>query len=85
MKANKVKGSIIIFSHIYSLITKVGNIHHSSPKGGPKMLTETLALEYAKHSIKIKSIASRTITISGKRTQEQSVDEKRKGAPENHD
>lgn len=85
MKANKVKGSIIIFSHIYSLITKVGNIHHGSPKGGPKMLTETLALEYAKHSIKIKSIASRTITTSGKRTQEQSVDEKRKGAPENHD
>lgn len=78
MKANKVKGSILNISSVHQVIPKVENVHYGVTKGGLKMLTETLALEYAEQGIRINSIAPGTITTPGNPTQEQDAEEKEK-------
>lgn len=78
MKANKVKGSILNISSVHQVIPKVENVHYGVTKGGLKMLTETLALEYAEQGIRINSIAPGTITTPGNPTQEQDAVEKEK-------
>lgn len=78
MKANKVEGSIINISSVHQIIPKVENVHYGVTKGGLKMLTETLALEYAELGIRINSIAPGTITTPGNPTDKQDAEEKEK-------
>lgn len=51
------KGVIINMSSVHEKIPRPHYVHYSASKGGVKMLTETLALEYAKHGIRINAIA----------------------------
>lgn len=56
LKKNK-KGIIINMSSVHEKIPKPHFSHYSASKGGVKMLTETLALEYAQKGIRVNSIA----------------------------
>lgn len=59
-----VKGSIINMSSVHQKIPKPYHVHYASSKGGLKMLTESLALEYAPYGIRINSIAPGAITTT---------------------
>ncbi|MCL6456888.1 MAG: glucose 1-dehydrogenase [Gorillibacterium sp.] len=52
-----VKGSIINMSSVHQKIPKPFHVHYASSKGGLRLLTESLALEYAPHGIRINTIA----------------------------
>lgn len=50
-------GRIILFSSVASLTPTPGSLHYSASKGGVNMLGKTLALEAAKHNIRVNVIA----------------------------
>jgi NAD(P)-dependent dehydrogenase (short-subunit alcohol dehydrogenase family) len=56
MKDNKT-GRIVLFSSVASLIPTPGAIHYSAAKGAVNMFGKTLALEAAKHNIRVNVIA----------------------------
>ncbi|WP_128330915.1 glucose 1-dehydrogenase [Apibacter sp. HY039] len=56
LEKNK-KGIIINMSSVHERIPKPHFVHYSASKGGVKMLTETLALEYAQKGIRVNCIA----------------------------
>ena len=78
MKAQGIKGNIINISSVHQIIPKIENTHYAVTKGGLKMLTETLALEYAEEGIRINGIAPGTITTPGNPTDTQDAEEKEK-------
>ncbi|NOU88404.1 glucose 1-dehydrogenase [Paenibacillus sp. LMG 31460] len=57
MLAHNILGNIINVSSVHQKIPKPLHAHYASSKGGLRMLTETLALEYAPHGIRINTIA----------------------------
>ncbi|WP_077624042.1 glucose 1-dehydrogenase [Sediminibacillus massiliensis] len=75
MIENDVKGSIINISSVHQQIPKVENVHYSATKGGLKMMTETLALEYADRGIRVNSIAPGTIETPANPVSEKSAEE----------
>lgn len=76
MADNGVKGSIINITSVHQTIPKVENAHYGVTKAGLKMLTETLALEYAEQGIRINAIGPGTINTPANPVHEQ--DEKTK-------
>ncbi|MFT8321280.1 MAG: SDR family oxidoreductase [Bacillus sp. (in: firmicutes)] len=53
---NDRKGNVINMSSVHEQIPWPTFVHYASSKGGMKMLTETLALEYAPKGIRVNSI-----------------------------
>lgn len=78
MSENKIRGSIVNITSVHQAIPKVENVHYAVSKGGLKMLTETLALEYAEQGIRINSIAPGTINTPANPAEEQDPEEKKK-------
>lgn len=56
-KKTQLQGSIINLSSVHETIPWPKFAHYAAAKGGTKMLTKTLALEYAKQNIRINSVA----------------------------
>ncbi len=56
MIENKIKGSIINMSSVHEIVPWPHFVHYASSKGGMRMLTQTLALEYAPHGIRVNNI-----------------------------
>src|SRR5699024_2277091 len=52
------KGSIINISSVHEIIPWPHYAHYTASKGGVKLLTHTLALEYSRHRIRVNIIAS---------------------------
>lgn len=65
MLENEIKGTIINISSVHQQIPKINNTHYATTKGGMKMMTETMALEYANKGIRINAIAPGTIETEG--------------------
>jgi glucose 1-dehydrogenase len=57
MLDHKIKGSVINMSSVHQQIPWPHFAHYAASKGGIKLLTETLALEYASDGIRVNSIA----------------------------
>ncbi|MGN1402316.1 MAG: glucose-1-dehydrogenase [Bacillus sp. (in: firmicutes)] len=57
MVENNIKGSIINISSVHDQIPWPQFAHYAASKGGVKLLTETLALEYAPYGIRVNSIS----------------------------
>lgn len=62
MLANDIKGNILNISSVHQKIPKPFHAHYASSKGGLRLLTETLALEYAPHGIRVNTIAPGAIS-----------------------
>ncbi|WP_433942964.1 glucose-1-dehydrogenase [Paenibacillus sp. SN-8-1] len=56
MLEKKIKGSVINMSSVHEKIPWPHFVHYAASKGGIKMLTETLALEFAPQGIRVNSI-----------------------------
>lgn len=56
MLENNIKGSVINMSSVHERIPWPHFVHYAASKGGIKMLTETLALEFASKGIRVNSI-----------------------------
>ncbi|GLB47104.1 glucose-1-dehydrogenase [Philodulcilactobacillus myokoensis] len=54
---HKVKGNIINMSSVHEQIPWPTFAHYAASKGGSKLFTETIALEYAKRGIRVNAIA----------------------------
>ncbi|WP_033543183.1 glucose 1-dehydrogenase [Planococcus sp. CAU13] len=78
MTENGVKGSIINITSVHQTIPKVDNAHYAVTKAGLKMLTETLALEYAEQGIRINAIGPGTINTPANPVHEQDEEGKQK-------
>ena len=57
MLEHDIKGSIINMSSVHEMIPWPHFVHYAASKGGIKLLTETLALEYAPKNIRVNNIA----------------------------
>lgn len=57
MLEHNIKGNIINISSVHQKIPKPFHAHYASSKGGLRLLTETLALEYAPQGIRVNTIA----------------------------
>ena len=57
MLEHGIKGSIINMSSVHDKIPWPHFVHYAASKGGVKLLSETLALEYAPHGIRINNIS----------------------------
>lgn len=55
--SKNIKGSIINISSIHQKVPWAQYVHYAASKGGIKLLTETLALEYGKKGIRVNAIA----------------------------
>ncbi len=53
---NKIKGNIINMSSVHEMIPWPTFVHYAASKGGIKLMTETLALEYAPKGIRVNNI-----------------------------
>lgn len=53
---NDIKGNVINMSSVHEMIPWPLFVHYAASKGGVKLLTETLALEYAPKGIRVNSI-----------------------------
>ncbi|MEX6700710.1 SDR family oxidoreductase [Peribacillus frigoritolerans] len=53
---NGIKGNVINMSSVHEMIPWPLFVHYAASKGGVKLLTETLALEYAPKGIRVNSI-----------------------------
>ncbi|MFT9848800.1 SDR family oxidoreductase [Aneurinibacillus sp. REN35] len=56
MLAHNIQGSIINMSSVHEMIPWPHFVHYAASKGGMKLMTETLALEYAPKRIRINNI-----------------------------
>jgi glucose 1-dehydrogenase len=54
---NDIQGAIINMSSVHEIIPWPHFVHYAASKGGIKLMTQTLALEYAPKKIRINSIA----------------------------
>lgn len=78
MADNGIKGSVINITSVHQTIPKVENAHYGVTKAGLKMLTETLALEYAEQGIRINAIGPGTINTPANPVFDQNDEEKKK-------
>lgn len=78
MSENKVQGSIVNITSVHQAIPKVDNVHYAVTKAGLKMMTETLALEYANQGIRINAIGPGTIHTPANPAEEQEGEERAK-------
>ncbi|KAG2963277.1 hypothetical protein PC120_g27552, partial [Phytophthora cactorum] len=62
MLEHDIKGRIINISSVHEVIPWPHFLHYAASKGGVKMMTETLALEFAPKGIRVNSIAPGAIT-----------------------
>jgi glucose 1-dehydrogenase len=62
MLKNDIEGVVLNISSVHQQIPRPGNVHYSSSKGGMKMMTETLALDYADKNIRVNGLAPGTIS-----------------------
>ncbi|MGF9944354.1 glucose 1-dehydrogenase [Priestia megaterium] len=53
---NNIKGNVINMSSVHEMIPWPLFVHYAASKGGMKLMTETLALEYAPKGIRVNSI-----------------------------
>ncbi|TDL32694.1 glucose 1-dehydrogenase [Jeotgalibacillus sp. S-D1] len=56
MLEHKIKGSVINMSSVHEVVPWPHFVHYASSKGGMKMLSQTLALEYAGKGIRVNNI-----------------------------
>jgi glucose 1-dehydrogenase len=56
MIANDIKGSVINMSSVHEMIPWPHFVHYAASKGGIKLMSETLALEFAPKGIRVNSI-----------------------------
>ncbi|TYR79860.1 glucose 1-dehydrogenase [Priestia megaterium] len=56
MLEHHIKGTVINMSSVHDIIPWPHFVHYASSKGGIKMMTETLALEYAPRGIRVNAI-----------------------------
>ncbi|MGR3205169.1 glucose 1-dehydrogenase [Bacillus glycinifermentans] len=61
MLERDIKGSILNISSVHQQIPRPTNVQYSASKGGMKLLTETLAINYAEKGIRVNAIAPGTI------------------------
>jgi glucose 1-dehydrogenase len=54
---NNIKGNVINMSSVHEVIPWPLFVHYAASKGGIKLMTETLALEYAPRGIRVNNIA----------------------------
>ncbi|MFE7083584.1 glucose 1-dehydrogenase [Priestia megaterium] len=54
---HNIEGSIVNITSVHQKISRPNYVHYASSKGGLKMLTETLAREYANKGIRVNSVA----------------------------
>ncbi|WP_203333946.1 glucose 1-dehydrogenase [Planococcus beigongshangi] len=78
MTDHSIKGSIINITSVHQTIPKVENAHYGVTKAGLRMLTETMALEYAAQGIRINAIGPGTIDTPANPVHEQDEEEKEK-------
>lgn len=64
-------GNIINITSVHQVIPKVENVHYGVTKAGLRMMTETLALEYADKGVRINAIAPGTINTPANPVKEQ--------------
>lgn len=57
MLEHHISGNVINISSVHQQIPKPQHVHYAASKGGMKLMTETLALEYASKGIRINGIA----------------------------
>jgi glucose 1-dehydrogenase len=57
MTEHDIKGAIINMSSVHEVIPWPHFVHYAASKGGVKLMTETLALEFAPRGIRVNSIA----------------------------
>ena len=55
------KGTVLNISSVHQQIPRPENVQYSASKGGIKMMTETMALNYADKGIRVNAIAPGTI------------------------
>lgn len=65
MTEHGVRGSIVNISSVHQVMPMVENVHYGVTKAGIKMLTETLAIEYAAQGIRVNAIAPGAINTPG--------------------
>ncbi len=58
---NKIKGNIINLSSVHEIIPWPTFVHYAASKGGLRMMTQTLALEYAQLGIRVNAIGAGAI------------------------
>ncbi|WP_046228208.1 SDR family oxidoreductase [Paenibacillus dauci] len=56
MLKHNIKGSVINMSSVHEIIPWPHFVHYTASKGGVKMMTQTLAMEYAPNGIRVNSI-----------------------------
>ncbi|MDN7246857.1 glucose 1-dehydrogenase [Planococcus shenhongbingii] len=78
MLAKGRPGCILNITSVHQVIPKVDNAHYAVTKVGLKMLTETLALEYAEQGIRINAIAPGTINTPANPAEDADPEEKQK-------
>ncbi|MGK7378733.1 glucose 1-dehydrogenase [Planococcus sp. 1R117A] len=71
-------GCILNITSVHQVIPKVDNAHYAVTKAGLKMLTETLALEYAEQGIRVNAIAPGTINTPANPAEKADPEEKKK-------
>lgn len=57
MLRHGIQGSVLNISSVHERMPKPLHVHYASSKGALKMLTKTLALEYAREGIRVNAIA----------------------------
>ncbi|HZG78599.1 MAG TPA: glucose 1-dehydrogenase [Paenibacillus sp.] len=57
MRRDRTRGTIINMSSVHQKIPKPKHAHYASSKGGLRLLTESLAAEYAAYGIRVNAIA----------------------------
>ncbi|GED03155.1 SDR family oxidoreductase [Bacillus atrophaeus] len=61
MMKHNIKGNVLNISSVHQQIPRPLNVQYSTSKGGMKLMTETLALNYADKGIRVNALAPGTI------------------------
>lgn len=73
---NNIKGNIINLSSVHEIIPWPTFVHYAASKGGLRMMTQTLALEYAKQGIRVNAIGAGAINTPINKEKMQDHDKK---------
>lgn len=64
MRERKIRGNIINITSVHQKMSKPQHVHYAASKGGLRLLTESLASEYAHLGIRVNAIAPGAIRTS---------------------